>query len=109
SKMLLQDEVDRHCGLKAMYYSASPARNTLAFYDGSAGSRYTRDANQGMQPNNPTGTTPTQMTYDPTATPWMPPTFTGAPSEIVTAYYRYTRSGLRGVDFGGTEVRGNGY
>ena len=40
---------------------------------------------------------------------WWPATYSGAPTEQVAGFYRYTRSGLRGTDFGGTEVRGNGY
>jgi prepilin-type N-terminal cleavage/methylation domain-containing protein len=112
TKMLLQDEVDRHCGLKPLYYSNQNARNTLAFYDGSAGTRKTSEANQGMKPNQPTDNNPTLMVYDPYGGApqqlWMPPPSNNT-AEIVTGYYRYTRSGLRGNDFGGTEVRGNGY
>jgi prepilin-type N-terminal cleavage/methylation domain-containing protein len=109
SKMLMQDEIDRHCGLKEMYYANPNARNTLAFFDGSAAVRRTKDANEGMQPNAPLAG-PTLMTYDPTGLgAWWPPTYSGAAQEQVKGYYRYTRSGLRGIDFGGTEVRGNGY
>jgi prepilin-type N-terminal cleavage/methylation domain-containing protein len=108
-KMLLQDEEDRHCGLKPMHYSNQSARNTLAFFDGSVLNRKTIDANQGMQPNNPNSTAPTTMIYNPSATPWQAPTSNGALQEVVVGYYRYTRGGLRGADFGGTEVRGNAY
>jgi prepilin-type N-terminal cleavage/methylation domain-containing protein len=112
SKVLLMDEVDRHCGLKPLYYSNQNARNTLGFFDGSASIKKTADANQGMQPDQPNNNTPTQMVYDPYgATPpqlWMPPP-SNAVAEIVIGFYRYTRSGLQGVDFGGSEVRGNGY
>jgi prepilin-type N-terminal cleavage/methylation domain-containing protein len=112
SKVLLMDEVDRHCGLKPLYYSNQNARNTLAFFDGSASTKKTADANQGMKPNQPNDLTPTQMIYDPYGqTPsqlWMPPP-SNAVAEIVLGFYRYTRGGLQGVDFGGTEVRGNGY
>ena len=111
AKIVLMDEIDRHCGLKEMYYSNLNARNTLAFFDGSAGTKKTRDANQGMKPNDVTNPQPTFMMYDPgTLGAWWPPTSTGQPTETVTAYYRYTRGGLRGVDFGGGEVRaGNSY
>ncbi len=109
TKVLLHDEFDRHCGLKEMYYSNRNARNTLAFFDGSASVRHTRDANEGMQPNA-INAGPTLMTYDPASLgAWYPATYSGAATEVVTGYYRYTRSGLQGNDFGGTEVRGSGY
>jgi prepilin-type N-terminal cleavage/methylation domain-containing protein len=109
SKVLLHDEIDRHCNSKEVYYANPNARNNFAFFDGSASVRRTRDANEGMQPNAPTAG-PTLMTYDPTTLgAWWPGTYSGAPTEVVKGYYRYTRSGLHGVDFGGTEIRGNGY
>jgi hypothetical protein len=35
---------------------------------------------------------------------WEPPTSTGAPSEDWPGRYRWTRGGLKGIDFGGSEV-----
>jgi hypothetical protein len=95
-----------------MHYAQPNARNMLAFFDGSASQRLTRDANHGMQPNAPNGG-PTVMSYStvgPPATPWMPDPIAGPNgADMEDGYYRWTRSGLRGVDFGGTEVRGGGY
>ncbi len=110
SKVLLHDEIDRHCGLKPMYYANPNARNNFAFFDGSAGMRATRNANPGMDPNAPNTNATTVMVYSQAGLGmWYPETYSGAASENVTGYYRYTRSGMRGTDFGGGEVRGNGY
>jgi prepilin-type N-terminal cleavage/methylation domain-containing protein len=110
AKVLLQDDVDRHCGLKPLFFAEQNARTTLAFFDCSASTKKTADANQGMIPNQPTSNNPTTFVYDPASVPqlWFPPPSTGAPM-VMTGYYRWTRSGLQGADFGGTEVRGNGY
>jgi hypothetical protein len=44
------------------------------------------------------------VTYTPRA--WEPPTLSGAESDTnQITRYQFTRSGLRGVDFGGSEVR----
>ena len=62
-----------------------------------------------MQPNSPNAG-PTVMVYNPAALgAWWPDTYSGAATEDVKGFYRYTRGGMRGVDFGGGEVRGNGY
>jgi hypothetical protein len=43
--------------------------------------------------------------YHSTPGPGEPPTLSGAASETVNGYSRWTRKGLLGVDFGGSEVR----
>jgi len=109
SKVALHDEVDRHGALKSMYYANQNARCMVAFFDGSVFQKKTSEANHGMQPNNP-NMGPTVMSYSIAQTPWMPDPLAGPNgTDYVDAYYRFTRGGLRGIDFGGGEVRTNGY
>ena len=63
----------------------------------------TGNANPGWNPTAPTSTLPTQYYYTPTA--GEPRTLYGATSDPVIGSYRWTRKGLRGVDFVGGEVR----
>ena len=38
-------------------------------------------------------------------TPMEPRTLSGAAADLVSGYYRWTRGGIRGIDYGGGEVR----
>ena len=66
------------------------------------------DCNRGWQPNNPGSAAaagpPTPITYIPN--PWDPPTVENVNGDQGWGYYRWTRTGLHGVDFGSKEVRG---
>jgi prepilin-type N-terminal cleavage/methylation domain-containing protein len=105
NKVLLMEEVGRHCEKREKYYAHENARVPLAFFDGSAGFRKTRDANRGWQPNSPNVMQPTLMSYTNAGRPWDPdPIQIGG--DLVPGLYRWTRGGLRGIDFGGSEVRG---
>jgi hypothetical protein len=73
----------------------------LLFFDGSVVDRKTIDANLGWQPNAPSGG-PTLVRYQPYR--YEPPTSNGQLAEIFPGRYRWTRGGLKGVDFGGSEV-----
>ncbi len=102
-KVHIQDIVARHFGRTQLYFGLPNARVTLLMADASAAARRTSDSNPGWQPNMPTSATTTQYTYAPDV--WEPPTSTGAQTEPISAgYYRWTRSGRRGVDFNGREV-----
>ena len=67
---------------------------------GDALPRRTADSGQGWRPNFP-DQGPTTINYIPYQ--FEPPTSTGAPQEDFFGHYRWTRGGIRGVDFG-TEV-----
>lgn len=93
SKVYMFDHIDRH-------YAQSPdtlffepgARQPILFFDSSVSVRNTNDANPGFQPLNPTGPEPSKIRK----------AFTS--SEFFPGVYRWTRGGLVGIDFGGSEV-----
>jgi prepilin-type N-terminal cleavage/methylation domain-containing protein len=102
-KAHMQDIVQRHYSKRQVFFGYTAARATLSMLDGSASLRTTLSANPGWQPNSPQMAAPTQFSYTPDV--WEPSTLTGAASDPITAgYYRWTRGGIQGVDFGGREV-----
>lgn len=102
-KVMLYEDHQRHFGPRFVYFMYTEARVPLLLSDGSAALRRTADANRGFHPSNPTSLTmPTRVTYQPAI--WEAPPLNGASEELVTAHYRFTRSGLRGRDFDGPEV-----
>lgn len=56
----------------------------------------TARTNPGFQPNNPTSQTPTRLRYEPE--PWEGAALEERGYDLVVAHYRFTRSGLKGVD-----------
>jgi prepilin-type N-terminal cleavage/methylation domain-containing protein len=115
-KVHQHDLNQRHFGRKMPFFGMPQCRQPLLAFDGSVLVRRTGDnqapgnttfneCNRGMQPNQPNGG-PTPIPYAPN--PWDPPAITGA-VDNGWGYYRWTRSGLKGADFGASEVRGNAY
>ncbi len=115
-KVHQHDLNQRHFGKKQPFFGVPSCRQPLLAFDGSVLVRRTgdnqapgttnfTDCNRGGQPNAPTGG-PTPISYTPSA--WEPNAITG-PTDLGWGYYRWTRCGLKGVDFGGSEVRGNVY
>ena len=78
----------------ALYYAFPEAKQPLLFFDSSVSARVTGDANPGFDPQNPADPRPTEMQWG-----WPMPTRT-----TVLGYYRWTRGGLRGIDYGGGEI-----
>ncbi len=76
----------------------------MLFGDGSVSVRSMSEANWGFQPNSPFSNSPTRIRYSPDLA-WEPPARNGLVEEWVNGGVRFTRSGLRGRDFGGPEVR----
>lgn len=102
-KVHLMDEEDRHFGRRRYFYAHKPARQPLLMFDGSVNVRRTIDANPGWQPNDPANPQPTVMTYF--AASWAAPPMSGSVMDPgLFGYYRWTRGGLSGIDFGGAEV-----
>lgn len=99
-KVQLYDTHQRHAK-KQLYYTNPAATQPLLFFDGSVVDRKTSDANLGWQPNAPAAG-PTLVRYIPYR--YEPPTSNGQPVETFPGRYRWTRGGLKGVDFGGGEV-----
>ena len=66
--------------------------------------RRTADANPGWDPTlTSIPDFATQFKYAPL--PNEPKTVSGLPFDLVKGYYRWTRAGLRGIDFSGAEVK----
>jgi prepilin-type N-terminal cleavage/methylation domain-containing protein len=99
-KVQLHDTHQRHAR-RLLFFAHPEASQPLLFFDGSVVDRKTRDANLGWSPNAPSAG-PMIIRYSPFR--WEPPTSTGAPSEDWPGRYRWTRGGLKGIDFGGSEV-----
>lgn len=102
-KVLMFDLFDRHVAKRTTFYAYPNATQPLLHGDGSVVTRKTMNANQGWDPRNQfKGFTPaTRFLYKPL--PNEPKTQLGWPSEEVIGYYRWTRAGLKGIDFSGTE------
>ena len=86
------------------------ARQPLGFFDGSVRLATTRDCRPAANPNTPV-TTPNYteyfIRYAPQASSWRgfdPPTVSGQASDQTRGAFRWTRFGLKGIDFGGGEV-----
>jgi type II secretory pathway pseudopilin PulG len=110
NKVLLHDEFDRHFSKIQCYFITQNCRQPLLTFDGAVKVRITRDCNRGGDPNDPTNMTSTvSLSYTNASTgPWDPNPLTN-PADVGPGYYRFTRGGLRGNDFGGTEVRTTAY
>ena len=103
NKVWIFDLFDRHSYKRTLWHAYPDAAQPLMFFDGSVVVRKTRDANRGWQSSNQTSPAPPTYQYWPS--PNEPATLSGAQADVVSGYFRWTRGGLRGVDFGGTEVR----
>lgn len=118
SKVHLMDSMARHFGKRSQFYAHPTARVPLLSFDSSVNVKRTGaatydttalrwvggPANPGFDPNNPAATFPLAFMYNPD-TRYEAPTRNGAASESVNGFYRWTREGLKGVDFGGPEVK----
>jgi len=93
SKAYMFDTFDRHFAREPdTFYFEPEASQPILFFDGSVSVKATKDANPGFQPLNPTSPDPSLVKKSFRAT------------ETFPGYYRWTRDGLRGRDFGGGEV-----
>lgn len=95
---------DRHSGRVDMFYAYPQAMATQAMFDGSVVIRQTRDANFGFNPNSPQTTAHTRFEYAPGILGFEPPTLSGRPSDTLSGYYRWTRGGLKGIDYDSREI-----
>ena len=97
-KVIVQDSEDRLRAARRTYYANSAATVSVLMFDGSVEARKTADANPGWDPNAPNSPQPMRFVYLPRA--WEAPTTGSATQDVVIGYYRWTREGLAGVDFG---------
>lgn len=106
-KVVWFDLFDRHSFKRPIYYAYNIAKQPLAFFDGSVRVGATKDANKGWSHNSAQQANlamTARVEYramnptDPT------PLYTGAPANTADGFYRWTRKGIKGIDFGGREV-----
>lgn len=104
SKVSMFDLIARH-GTKPAYYGYPDAVAPALFWDSSVRQVRSRDSNFGANPNDPFNPAPVQITYRPDINIMRePPTRSGQPTELTSAYYQWTRGGLKGVDVGGGDA-----
>jgi len=92
-KAYMWDTYDRHYADEPDYLYFQPnARQPILFFDGSVSVNHTKDSNPGYRPLDPTSPEPSLIKVSTQS------------SESYPGYYRWTRGGLRGIDFGGSEI-----
>jgi type II secretory pathway pseudopilin PulG len=101
-KVFMQDSEDRLRSRSRLYYANPNATVSVLMFDGSVDARKTRDADEGWDPNRPNSKRPTQMVYRPRA--WEAQLEPGQTEALYLGYYRWTRKGLQGADFGASAV-----
>lgn len=102
-KVWVFDLFDRHSYKRTIWHAYPVAAQPLLFFDASVSMRKTADSNQGWDPAQPLRQFPIVYEYYPSANE--PKTLSGAPREFVRGVFRWTRAGLKGVDFGGSEQK----
>jgi prepilin-type N-terminal cleavage/methylation domain-containing protein len=104
SKVQMFDFYDRHSGPRDQFYAYADAKTDLLFFDGSVRFLTTGDAHDSFAPNDPTGRGVTRLTYAPN-TLYEPPTRSGNAIDTgLESYFRWTRAGLHGIDYGGASL-----
>ncbi len=98
--------ISRHSGKRPLFYAYSTARVPIQFFDGHVATRKTGDANPGFDPTLANLNLATTYRYDPTILGFEPPALglDGLSYDWVKGYYRWTRGGLKGIDFDGGEI-----
>jgi prepilin-type N-terminal cleavage/methylation domain-containing protein len=103
-KVHVMDAEQRHFGKRRYFYAVPGARQPLLSFDGSVSTRLTQDTNEGWQPNEPENANPSRIRYFWRGGSWEAPSTHGGAIETLIGHYRWTRGGLRGVDFMGREI-----
>lgn len=110
-KVMMFERYQRHFGPRHIYFMSSEARVPMLFADGAVSVRQTWQSNLGFRPNSPNvggpgssgrGGGPSLVAYTPAA--WEPPTASGFAIDRLAGQYRWTRGGLKGRDFNGSEI-----
>jgi prepilin-type N-terminal cleavage/methylation domain-containing protein/prepilin-type processing-associated H-X9-DG protein len=100
-KVMMFEEFDRFTNRDGLYFAYPEAKCNLAFFDGSVRTEQTADANAGWNPDTPD--VDWTQRYVPIDTFPLPKSGLGEQSEYCQRY-RWTRYGLRGVDYGGHDI-----
>ncbi len=101
-KVLQFEEFDRFSGRRELYFAYPDAQTNLSFFDGSVRRERTADANPGWNPNTPNQEW--RQRYVPLHTFPLPKTGLGGNEPEYCQRFRWTRYGLKGIDFGGAEI-----
>jgi len=106
AKVHLYETFARHFGKQGLFYAYQAAKNPLLFFDGSVQNKRTADSGRGFNPGNPSRAFPLLFNFIPAQ--WEEPVQGGGYypdfESVVYGHYRWTRGGLRGVDFGAPEI-----
>ncbi len=98
------DFFDRHSSKHEYYHAHKQAASPAGFFDGSVQAYSTAEANEGFDPHVAKLSSPTRYQYDPSILGFEPPTASGNKFDLVKGHYRWTRGGLKGVDFHAGEI-----
>ena len=102
NKAYMFDTYDRHFAPRGdfddpdegLFFLDEEAEQPVLFFDSSVSTRATRESNPGFRPRTPASPDPSEVLVP----------VSGAPIKRVVGHYRWTRGGLRGIDFGGSEI-----
>ncbi|GAB4386817.1 MAG: hypothetical protein Kow0022_16890 [Phycisphaerales bacterium] len=104
-KVFMFEFHDRHTSKPGIFYAYDVAASSQLMFDGSVNANKTADSNKGFKPNqaNLPGATifyykPTVLSFEP------PPLYDQNRGDLVQGHYRWTRGGLKGVDYGAKEI-----
>jgi len=100
-KVHLYETFARHFGKLPQFYAFETARAPLLFFDASVSVRNTADSGRGVDPMTPSRVFPITFRFEPGA--WEEPVLGAGQSTTVYGHVRWTRGGLKGIDFGGPE------
>ncbi|MEZ6241749.1 MAG: prepilin-type N-terminal cleavage/methylation domain-containing protein [Phycisphaerales bacterium] len=100
-KTFMFELYDRHTLNDGLFYVYPEAKSSQLFFDSSVRPEPTSEANPGFDPNKPASAESFCVTYTPLTTD---PPVHGDPNKTYWVRYRFTRGGLRGVDYGGSDI-----
>jgi prepilin-type processing-associated H-X9-DG protein len=104
NKVQMFDFYDRHSGPQAQFYAYPDAKTNILFFDGSVRMMTTGESNKSFWPNAPQNEErTTTFNYEPNPV-FEPPARSGDTDVDLESYFRWTREGLHGVDYGGSEI-----
>ena len=106
-KVQLADGYARHQGGLALSYALPESRQPLLMFDGSVNPRVAADANPGFRPNDPANPEPSTFRsfgFDPVGLGLRMGDQRDPDGDVVIGRFKWTRGGLRGLDYGGKEI-----
>jgi hypothetical protein len=119
AKVHMYDSSDRHTQKYSLWYAYPSAAPTLLFFDSSVTTKVTgsaqtsaqppADANEGVDPALPSRAFALTYTYTPALWETPIPINNFNSTVTCTGFYRWTRGGLQGLDFGGKEFSTSGW